>query len=99
MTTETGGLVIDEGRLARAVHLDATRLGSGRCYQVTGGARTHVVHLADSGPLCDCRDFALGTMRCKHVIRVDLANGDRDVIAALRRLLPYPSRTSARGPA
>jgi hypothetical protein len=40
MTTETGGLVIDQGRLAQAVHLEATRVGSGhRCYQVTGDQR------------------------------------------------------------
>ncbi len=97
MTTETGGLVIDEGRLARAVHLDATRVGSGRCYQVTGGARSHVVDLDDDG--WNCGDYAFRHQLCKHVIRALLAEGDGEVIAALRRLLPYPSRTSARGPA
>ena len=87
MTTETGGLVIDEGRLARAVHLDATRVGSGhRCYQVTGGARSHVVDLDDDG--CDCADYAFRHQLCKHVIRALLAEGDGEVIAALRELVP-----------
>ena len=87
MTTETGGLVIDEGRLARAVHLDATRVGSGhRCYQVTGGARTHVVDLDDG--LCDCEDHLWRNMTCKHILVCQLREGDGEVIAALRELVP-----------
>ena len=90
MTTETGGLVIDTGRLARAVWLDCQPRGDG-IWHVSGSSGFHVVHLADNGPLCDCRDFALGTMRCKHIMRIDLANGDRDTIAALRELVPDPT--------
>ncbi len=90
-----GGLVIDLLRLMKAVHLDARPRGDG-IWHVMGPESFHVVDVAESGPLCDCVDFQRGTARCKHVIRVDLANGDRDPIAAFRRLLPYPSRRSAR---
>ena len=90
-----GGLVIDLLRLMKAVHLDTRPRGDG-IWHVMGRESFHVVDVAESGPLCDCVDFQRGTARCKHVIRVDLANGDRDTIAALRRLLPYPSRRSAR---
>ena len=87
--------MIDLLRLMKAVHLDARPQGGG-IWHVEGPDSLHVVHVADSGPICDCWDCMSGTARCKHVIRVDLANGDRDTIKALRRLLPVPSRRSAR---
>ncbi len=91
-----GGIVIDLLRLMKAVHLDTRPRGGGGIWHVMGPDSLHVVHVAESGPICDCVDFQKGTLRCKHALRVDLANGDRDTIAALRRLLPYPSRRSAR---
>ena len=82
---------IDLTRLARAVHLDAVPRDD-VTWQVTGADSFHVVSVGDSGLLCDCADFALRGGPCKHIIRVGLASGDREVIDALRLLIPNPQR-------
>ncbi len=87
--------MIDLLRLMRAVHLDTQPQGGG-LWQVTGPESFHLVNVGDSELLCDCRDFAIRGGPCKHILRVGLANGDCDTIKALRRLLPIPSRRSAR---
>jgi hypothetical protein len=85
---------IDPIRLARAVHLDAIRRDD-VTWRVTGVDSFHVVTDGDTGLLCDCRDFAIRGGPCKHVIRIDLANGDREMISALRLLIPNPRRLPA----
>lgn len=88
---------LDPVRVSRAVHLDATPQDdtTGR---VTSADSFHLVNIGDSGPLCDCRDFAIRGGPCKHVIAVGLANGDRQVLEALRRLVPNPQLLPARRP-
>ena len=86
---------IDPLRLARAVHLDAIRR-DGVTWRVTGVDSFHVVTDGDSGLLCDCRDFAIRGSPCKHVIRIGLANGDREIISALRFFIPNPRHFPAK---
>jgi len=83
MNTASG---IDLARLRRAVHLDADRTADGR-YRVWGGAQMHLVNLRRG--LCDCTDFELRRGQpCKHLLRSLLAEGDPDVLLALRDLIP-----------
>ena len=86
--------MIDQARLARAVHLTARRLSPGR-YTVTGGERDHVVTVTDGLMSCDCADSARHVGDCKHVLRVRLHAADAEVLAALRGLVvePKPART------
>jgi hypothetical protein len=81
---------IDPGRLQRAVHLDVELLGDGR-YLVTGGEAGHVVDPDGEG--CDCIDYGRRHY-CKHTLRVSLSRGcSPDLIEALRRIVPAPSRS------
>ena len=85
---------LDPVRVMKAVHLDAVPRDN-TTWRVTSADSFHLVSFGDSGPLCDCRDFAIRGGPCKHVIRVGLANGDREVISALRQLIPNPQRLPA----
>lgn len=78
--------MIDLGRLARAVHLDAQRIGDS-VYLVSGGATAHRVDLR-VGEACDCDDRRIRGATCKHVLRAMLGEGDPDVLRALRDLVP-----------
>lgn len=83
--------MVDLGRLARAVHLDAERVGPGR-WRVTGGASPHTVERLEGGGLiCDCPDASFGRA-CKHALAVRLCCGDLTVVRALRELVPPPAR-------
>ena len=76
-------------RLARAVlQLEAEQLGDGR-WSVTGGAGPHIVD-ADASS-CDCPDHVFRHKACAHLLRVRLALGGEQAIAALRALLPPPT--------
>jgi hypothetical protein len=75
----------DLDRLVRAVHLDAERLANG-AWCVSGGEREHVVS-ADA-KLCDCADFTIRAVECKHMLAVRLRLGDADVIRTLRLVVP-----------
>ena len=85
--------MIDPGRLARAVYLDASPRGGG-VWHVLSPETFHVVHMADSGPLCDCADFTNRGISCKHVLAVRLCGGDTEVLRALRQLVANPSRVA-----
>ena len=80
-------MTIDPHRMRRALFLDLERVDT-ETYRVSGGASSHIVSL-DSG--CDCADFAFKTSHCKHVLRVLLDQGDREVIEALRTVVPAES--------
>ena len=80
--------MIDSARLARAIHLDIEPLGEHE-YRITGGQGMHVVALKAPPELeCDCADYVLRATVCKHLLRALLAEGDREVIEALRDLVP-----------
>ena len=87
--------MIDLVRLCKAVYLNTARRDD-KTWEVTSADSFHLVTVADSGLLCDCPDFAIRGGPCKHVIRVGLANGDTEVISALRRLIPDPARYPSR---
>ncbi len=88
-------MTIDPIRLARAVHLDAEAAGDGR-YRVLGGAMLHHVDLlAADGFECDCADYRIRTPLCKHMLRARLAEGDPEVLAALRGLVSQPKARAA----
>ena len=86
--------MIDLVRLCKAVHLETARRDD-RTWEVTSADSFHLVTVADTGLLCDCRDYAIRGGPCKHIIRVGLANGDREVISALRLVVPNPQRYPA----
>ena len=88
---------LDPVRVMKAIHLDATPQDD-TTWRVTSADSFHVVSVGDSGLLCDCRDFAIRGGPCKHILRVALANGDREVIDSLRLLIPNPHRLPARRP-
>ena len=81
---------VDLLRLMRAVHLDACRAADLE-YVISGGATVHRVNLAGVEP-CDCYDHRVDGHRCKHLLRVALAEGDSEVLRALRQLIPLPKR-------
>jgi SWIM zinc finger len=84
---------IDRSRLARAVWLDAHRVGPPGEYRVSGGQTLHQVRLyADDGELCDCSDFLFHRQPCKHVLAAQLREGEEKAIRALRFLVPPPKR-------
>ena len=85
---------LDLVRVCRAIHLDLARRDDAT-WEVTSANSFHLVTIADNGLLCDCQDFAIRGGPCKHIIRVGLANGDREVISALRLLIPNPRRYPA----
>ena len=85
---------LDPVRVMKALYLDAVPQDN-TTWRVTSADSFHVVSVGDSGLLCDCRDFAIRGGPCKHILRVGLANGDREVIAALRLLIPNPQRLPA----
>ena len=82
--------MIDSGRLARAIHLDAQRIDVG-AYLVTGGAQDHTVEVDGGRCFCNCPDAqARDGDSCKHALLVRLLNGDPEVAKALRQLVPEP---------
>ena len=84
--------VVESGRLCRAVHLDARRI-SATTYLVRGGAEPHTVEVVNGACHCDCVDFNVrGVGYCKHTLSVRLSEGDRDLIRALRRVVPRLTR-------
>ena len=85
---------LDPVRVCKAIHLDAISRDD-VTWHVTGVDSFHFVSVGDSGLLCDCRDFAIRGGPCKHILRVGLANGDREVLSALRLLIPNPQRFPA----
>ena len=82
---------IDAGRLSRAVWLDVKPVAPGR-YLVTGGADSHLVEIDGGYVRCDCADAILRGDGCKHSLLTRLICGDPAVVAALRQLVPRPSR-------
>lgn len=79
---------IDLTRLARAVHLEPSRIGNGE-WLVRGGSRSHVVN-ADATE-CDCPDSTYHQDECKHRLCVRLHQGDASVVRALRALVVNPA--------
>ena len=83
--------MIDPGRLRRAIYLDCQRVSPDR-YLITGGSDGHIVVVEDGRVLCDCIDVIRAGDSCKHSLLVRLMEGDPAVVAALRQLVPGPSR-------
>jgi hypothetical protein len=73
----------------RTVHLEARRVDADNRYLVSGGSRDHIVEQRDGRCFCDCADASFGAGdECKHSLLVRLLGGDRDVVKALRRIVP-----------
>ena len=87
--------MIDLLRLCRAVHLDALPRDD-TTWEVTSADSFHLVSVGDSGLLCDCEDCLIRHATCKHQIAVGFAVGDRQVLQALRQLVPNPRRFPAK---
>lgn len=87
---------VDPARLARAVHLEAESLGAGR-WRVRGGAAPHIVEVAIRVRRCDCQDARRHPGSCKHVLRVALEALPREVLTALRAVVP-DRRMPSEGP-
>ena len=78
---------IDEGRLRRALLLDAERIADYRPrWRVWGGACQHIVTLDEIEP-CDCQDARYRGALCKHQIISLLHEGNGEAIKELRRLV------------
>ena len=91
MTSATGDLVIERRRLARAVHLDVSKgVGPGTRFQVTGGSQQREVAHEEEGKRCNCPDHVVRGQLCKHLLAVELHEGNQAVVRALRRLVPCP---------
>ena len=89
-TAAGGGLVIDPGRLMRAVHLEAKPIDVDT-WRVRGGTRDHMVTIEHGRCYCDCPDAqARDGDACKHAVLVRLRAGDGEVVRALRQLIPAP---------
>jgi hypothetical protein len=74
---------VDPHRLLRALDLIAQPTSRGR-YVVRGGQETHYVDLIDRQvERCDCGDFLLRNIVCKHLLACLLIEGDSRVLAAL----------------
>ncbi len=92
--------VIEPRRLARALWLEVERLmveqWDTRQYRVTGAeafastAPHDVTVTTADGERCDCADHVYRGSVCKHVLRVRLLRGDREMLRALRLLIPFP---------
>ena len=83
--------MIEAGRLARAIHLDAVPVDI-NSYRVSGGAQDHTVEVRDGRCFCDCMDAQVHGDGCKHGLAVRLRGSDEEVIRALRQLVPAPRR-------
>lgn len=79
-------LALDTSRLARAVHLEAERIGNG-AWTVSGGAGLHHVVSADATS-CDCENYRLRGGPCKHALAVRLRLGDLGTLRPLRAIVP-----------
>jgi hypothetical protein len=84
-------MTIDLVRLGKALHLDVAHAGNGM-FTVTGGAEPHMV----DGETCDCEDFRIRGGRCKHILAILLQQGDSEVLARLRDLVPKQQRRPKR---
>ena len=84
-------MTIDEGRLARAVHLDCERM-TRETFRVSGGRADHVVQVTERQCECDCMDRTVRGAGCKHELCVRLHCGDAEVVRALRQLVARPRR-------
>ena len=87
--------MIEAGRLARAIHLQAERVDL-HTFRVSGGAQHHTVELRDGGCFCDCWDSRIHGDGCKHSLIVRLLGGDEEVVRALRQLIPAPRKAKER---
>ena len=83
--------MIDSGRLARAIWLEAKPIDVS-AYRVRGGTRDHMVEIVDGRCFCDCIDATVRGDGCKHALLVRLLGGDKAVALALRQLVPQPAR-------
>jgi hypothetical protein len=86
-------VTIDAARLARAVHLDATRQPDGS-WIVTGGSAAQMVDA--QARACSCPDFQIRGTPCKHLLRVAISTVEAEILAGLRALVPLPSRSRRR---
>ncbi len=87
--------MIEAGRLARAVHLEAVPIDVDS-YRVSGGSQDHVVEIVDGRCYCDCVDAQVRGDGCKHNLIVRLLAGDKEVVKALRLSVPAPRRPKAK---
>ena len=81
--------VIDAGRLQRAIWLEVQPVARGR-FLVRGGRDDHLVDVDGGYVHCDCVAYTLRGDSCKHCLCVRLTSGDRQVVRALRQLVPNP---------
>jgi len=86
--------VIDSARLARAIWLEG-KLIDVDTYRVRGGAADHMVEVVGGRCYCDCIDAQVRGDGCKHSLLVRLLAGDKEVVRALRALVPAPTGRSA----
>ena len=79
--------MIESGRLARAIHLEAEPIDADS-WRVSGGAKDHRVEVEGGRCWCDCVDSQVRGDGCKHGLIVRLLAGDPKVVVALRQLVP-----------
>ncbi|CAN5872038.1 hypothetical protein BH11GEM2_BH11GEM2_06650 [soil metagenome] len=80
----TASGAVHPARLARAVHLEAERIGNG-AWTVSGGRELHVV--SEDTTECDCTDHQVRGGPCKHALCVRLRLGDVPTLRALRTIV------------
>ncbi len=86
---------VDPARLQRALWLEHQLIEPGR-FLVYGGQDDHLVELDGEVSSCDCADALYNDEVCKHELCIRLQRGDRQVLRALRRLVPPPPVRSLR---
>ena len=88
--------MIDTGRLMRAIFLEAKAIDLDT-WRVRGGARDHMVTIENGRCYCDCLDAQVSDGdACKHSLLVRLRAGDKEVVRALRQLVPAPGWPKAK---
>ena len=86
-------IMIEAGRLSRAVHLTAKRIDVD-AYLVSGGSQDHTVEVRDGECFCDCFDAHIHGDGCKHSLLIRLLGGDEEVVLALREIIPKTIRAT-----
>lgn len=77
---------MESSRLRRALFLSVTPTGVGE-WEVRGGSQPHRVTEDFGRPDCDCPDFRIRGVRCKHQLAVTLAYVPPAILAGLRQLV------------
>ena len=84
-------MTIDPRRLVRAIReeFDVEHQPTGHRYRVLGPSSFNHVDLdAPARAVCTCLDHGIRGVECKHILAVRLSLGDREVVRALRDIVP-----------